>query len=299
MKRSILILLAVFSALASQGQQLPQFSQYLLNDYVINPATAGVDDYYEAKTNFRTQWVGINEAPRTYTLSVNGPLQHEKMGIGGYLFVDRTGPTQRTGLELSYSYHVKISNTINLSMAINAGILQYSVAGAEIRLEDENDAVLGQNKMSKTMPDAGFSFYLYADEFFFGASAPQLLQNKLDFGDGSVKPSGRLVNHYYVMGGYRYDIDDHFRLEPSFLLRLVKPVPMHYELSLRGIYDKMIWLGLSYRRNTAVALLAGYSFNESLSLGYAYDFIQTSINQYSSGTHEIMLSFKVKNKSLE
>lgn len=299
MGRIILFGFGLFMAFASKAQQLPQYSQYILNDYVLNPATAGVDDFFEAKTNYRSQWVGINEAPRTYILSVNGPLEHEKMGIGGYLFVDRTGPTQRTGLDLSYSYHVMLNDKINLSMSINAGLLQYTVAGSEIRLEDENDPALSENKMSKTMPDAGASFYLYADEYFFGVSAPQLLQNKLDFGEESVKPSGRLVNHYYVMGGYRYDINEQFQLEPSFLLRFVKPVPMHYELSLRTIYDKMAWLGVSYRRNTAIALLAGYSFNESLTFGYSYDFIQTSINQYSSGTHEIMLSFRIMNKSIE
>lgn len=286
-------------AVLVKAQQLPHYSQYILNDYVINPASAGVDNFYEAKTNFRSQWVGINEAPRTYILSVNGPLKHEKMGIGGYLFVDRTGPTQRTGIDLSYSYHVKLNDAINLSMSINAGILQYTVAGSEIRLEDENDPTLSENKMSKTMPDAGASFYLYHEDFFFGASAPQLLQNKIDFGDESVKPSGRLVNHYYVLGGYRYDINEQFQLEPSFLLRFVKPLPMQYEFSLRTIYDKMVWLGVSYRKNTAVALLAGYSFNESLTFGYSYDFIQTSINQYSSGTHEIMLSFRIKNRSIE
>lgn len=299
MGRSILFCLGILVAVGLRAQQLPQYSQYILNDYVINPATAGVDDYYEAKTNFRSQWVGINEAPRTYILSVNGPLEHEKMGIGGYLFVDRTGPTQRTGFDLSYSYHVKLNDEINLSFSVNAGILQYTVAGSEIRLENENDPAMADNKMSKTMPDAGASFYLYHDKFFFGASAPQLLQNKLDFGDESMKASGRLVNHYYVLGGYRYDINDQFQLEPSFLLRFVKPLPMHYEFSLRTIYDKMAWLGVSYRRNTAVALMVGYSFNESLTFGYSYDFIQTSINQYSSGTHEVMLSFRIKNKSIE
>lgn len=299
MGRSILFCLGILLAVLVKAQQLPHYSQYILNDYVINPASAGVDNFYEAKTNFRSQWVGINEAPRTYILSVNGPLKHEKMGIGGYLFVDRTGPTQRTGIDLSYSYHVKLNDAINLSMSINAGILQYTVAGSEIRLEDENDPTLSENKMSKTMPDAGASFYLYHEDFFFGASAPQLLQNKIDFGDESVKPSGRLVNHYYVLGGYRYDINEQFQLEPSFLLRFVKPLPMQYEFSLRTIYDKMVWLGVSYRKNTAVALLAGYSFNESLTFGYSYDFIQTSINQYSSGTHEIMLSFRIKNRSIE
>lgn len=299
MGRSILFSCCMLLAFFAKSQQLPQYSQYILNDYVINPATAGVDNYFEAKTNYRSQWVGINEAPRTYILSVNGPLEHEKMGIGGYLFVDRTGPTQRTGFDLSYSYHVMLNDEINLSFSINAGILQYTVAGSEIRLENENDPSLLDNKMSKTMPDAGASFYLYHEDFFFGASAPQLLQNKIDFGDESVKMSGRLVNHYYLIGGYRYDINEQFELEPSFLMRFVKPVPMHYELSLRTIYDKMAWLGVSYRRNTAIALLAGYSFNESLTFGYSYDFIQTSINQYSSGTHEIMLSFRIANKSIE
>src|SRR5690606_21941814 len=112
-----------------------------------------------------SQWVGIQDAPRTYVLSLNGPLEHEKMGIGGYIYMDKTGPTQRTGINMSYSYHVKLNDFIKLSMSINAGVFQYAVDGSAIRLKNENDDVLSDEQQNLTMPDAGASFYLYADNF--------------------------------------------------------------------------------------------------------------------------------------
>ncbi len=281
-----------FSAIA---QQLPQYSQYLLNKYVINPASAGTENYFLGQTNYRSQWDGIKDAPRTYILSVNGPL-NDAMGIGGYLFSDVTGPTRRTGFSLSYAYHVRLNSDIKLSMAINGGLLQYSVDGSEITFADPDDNLNSPSQESNLFPDAGFSLYLYGDNFFFGASAPQLIRNQLDF-DNSIKdPTGRLTSHYFITGGYTYSINSDFDIEPSMLLKYVQPVPLSYELSLRGLYKKTAWLGFSYRRSDALILLLGYTLQQNLSIGYSYDIIQSDIQNYSSGSHEIMLSVKFNKK---
>ncbi len=297
MKNRILILcLFVIAVLSSNAQQLPQYSQYLLNRYVINPASAGSENYFVGQTNYRVQWQGIQDAPTTYILSVNGPLANQKMGIGGYLFADVTGPTRRNGFNLSYAYHVNITTEVKLSMAINAGVLSYGIDGSEISFKDQTDNVLSRNPENNIFPDAGFSFYLYGSRFYFGASAPQLIQNQLDF-EGSIKdPTGRLVNHYFVTGGYTFDLNDMFQLEPNFLLKYVKPLPLQSEVTLRGIYQKMAWLGVSYRESDAVVLLGGLTFQDNISFGYSYDLIQSDISNYSTGSHEIMLSIRFNNK---
>lgn len=277
--------------LSSMAQQLPQYSQYLLNRYVINPASAGSEPYFVGQTNYRNQWAGIKDAPSTYILSVNGPL-NDKMGIGGYLFSDVTGPTQRTGFSLSYSYHLQLNSDLRLSMAINAGLLQYTVDGTEITFADNSDNILASARENNLFPDAGFSVYLYASNYFFGASAPQLIRNELDFENSIEDPSGRLTSHYFITGGYTYKLNDLFDIEPSLLLKYVQPVPLSYEISVRGIYDQMVWLGFSYRKSDAIVLLAGYTLQDNISIGYAYDFIQSNIGNYSSGSHEIMLSIK-------
>lgn len=292
MKKIILSgLLILMLAPILKAQQLPQYSQYILNRYVINPASAGSQNHFVGQSNYRSQWEGVKDAPRTYILSVNGPLANQKMGIGGYMFNDITGPTRRNGINFSYSYHVKITESMKLSMAINAGVLQYSVDGSEIRFENPDD--IGTQSLERNLlPDAGFSFYLYDKNYFLGASAPQLIQNQIDFENSIKDPSGRLRNHYFLMGGYTASLNDNFGLEPSFLLKYVDPVPVQYELTLRGIYKETAWLGVSYRREAAIGLLIGYTIQNSLSLGYSYDIIQSDISNYSTGSHEIMLSIK-------
>ena len=209
-KINIITLLLLAFAPLLKAQQLPQYSQYILNKYVINPATAGTENHYIGQSNYRTQWDGIKDAPRTYILGVNGPLQEGKMGIGGYMFTDITGPTRRNGINLSYSYHLKLTENLKLSMALNAGILEYSVDGSEITFENPDD-VASQSLERNVLPDAGFSIYLYGNNFFFGASAPQLIQNQINFEKSIGNQTGRLANHYFAMGGYTHAINSKFR----------------------------------------------------------------------------------------
>jgi type IX secretion system PorP/SprF family membrane protein len=182
-------------------------------------------------------------------------------------------------------------------MAINGGLLQYSIDGSEISFVDESDQVRTTIQERNLFPDAGFSIYLYGDNFYFGASAPQLIQNEIDFEGSITDPTGRLVNHYFVTGGYTYKLNSEFDLEPNFLLKYVKPLPLLYELTLRGIYQEKVWLGFSYRQNDAYVLMAGYTLQDNLSIGYSYDLIQSDIRNYSTGTHELMLSIKFNNRT--
>ena len=291
---SLLLLLTSFCV---WSQQLPQYTQYTLNRYIINPASAGSDNHFVGQTNYRSQWEGIKDAPRTYVLGVNGPIANQKMGIGGYVFADVTGPTQRNGLSLSYAYHLNLTERIKLSMAINAGLLLYTVDGTEIVFADSDpDVFFSPSKEDQLFPDAGFSFYLYGADYYFGASAPQLIQNQLDFENSIQDPSGRLTNHYFVTGGYNYELNENFEFEPSFLLKYVKPIPLQYEFTLRSIYQETLWLGASYRKGDAVGLLLGFVLQEHLSVGYSFDLIQSELRNYSTGTHEIMLSVKFNNK---
>lgn len=300
MKKIFIYTILLLSGIVElKAQQLPQYSQYILNRYVINPASAGSENYFVGQSNFRSQWEGIQDAPRTYIMSVNGPLKNQKMGIGGYLFSDITGPTRRNGFSLSYAYHFNISSEVKLSFAVNAGVLSYGVDGTEINFKDNSDQVASQSLEKSIFPDAGFSFYLYAPKYFIGASAPQLIQNQLDFENSINDPSGRLTNHYFITAGYTYELNSNINIEPSALVKYVKPAPVQYEFSLRGIYQKAAWFGVSYRKSDAVVLLGGYTFQDSFSIGYSYDLIQSSISNYSTGSHEIMLSIKFNNRTEE
>ena len=160
MKNYIVILVLILSGSAVFAQQLPHFSQYYLNDFLINPAVAGTRDYFEGKSSHRYQWEGITDAPRTYTLSVNGPMKNEKMGLGGYLFTDMVGPTRRTGFNLAYSYHVRLNETLKLSFGLSAGLLQFMIDGSKVTLRDEGDVILTNGVQKVLVPDAGWNLLI-------------------------------------------------------------------------------------------------------------------------------------------
>ena len=139
MKRLTILSVALLLGVFSYGQQIPQYSQYMINDYILNPAISGMHDHFEVKSNNRIQWVGVNDAPRTFLLSIHGPIKNMNMGLGGAIFSDVTGPTSRTGAYLSYAYHLKLSPSLKLGMGLSVGLLQFRIDGSQITLRDAGD----------------------------------------------------------------------------------------------------------------------------------------------------------------
>lgn len=291
-KRKLLYLLVLVTT-AAGAQQLPHFSQYMINDYVMNPAIGGSRDYVEGKSNNRYQWVGITDAPRTYVLSLQGPTKNRKMGIGGYLYTDITGPTRRTGVDLSYSYHIKVSEKIKLSFGVAGGLLQFAVDGSKINLRDEGDFALSNGLQSVIVPDFSAGFYLYSEKFYVGASAPQMLRSRLQFFD--YPTSSRLSEHYYAMAGYHLKITEDFEFEPSALVKFVKPAPVQYDIGGRFNYKQRVWIGGAYRNLDAFTGLVGFTW-KNLLFGYSYDFTTSNLKNYSTGTHEVMIGVKFAKK---
>lgn len=296
MKRLICILITVLGCTALQAQQLPQYSNYMINDYVLNPALSGTNDYFEVKSNNRYQWVGITDAPRTYILSANGPYKTKNMGYGGYVFTDITGPTRRIGLTFSYAYHAKLTETLKLSLGLSAGLLQFSVDGSKITLHDQNDLYISNGMQSVLVPDFGFGALLRHEKFFVGVSVPQLYQSKLKFFDYTTSTLSKLATHYFVTGGYKYSVNDNIRLEPSAMIKFVSPAPVKIDVGLRAIYKDMAWAGIAYRTNDAIVALVGYTYQNYLTFAYSYDITTTDLRNYSTGTHEIMFGLRFNNK---
>ena len=283
----------------SHAQQLPQYSQYLINDYVLNPGITGNKEYFAAKTNHRFQWVGLTDAPRTFILSMHGPIKAENMGVGGYLFTDVTGPTSRVGVYGSYAYHIDLNrDDMKLSLGLFGGIMQYNIDGSKITLVQKDDPLAKAGIESIVIPDAGAGAYWYGDKYYLGVSVPQLLQNKLELTDNGSE-IGRLTSHYFVMGGYKFELDSDFEIEPSFLMKYVAPVPVQFDISAKVSYQRTFWVGGSYRTDDAMSVLIGYSMQDKLFFGYSYDVTTTDLKNYSSGTHEVMLGMRFDVKKEE
>ena len=272
-----------------KAQQVPQYAQYMLNNYILNPAVSGTEDFYEVKSNNRYQWVGVTDAPFTYVLSVHGPHRKHNMGFGGAVYSDVTGPTSRTGAYLSYAYHVKLSQKLKLSFGLGFGVMQFKIDGSKVTLKEGNDPAMSNGVMSVIAPDATFGIQLYTKKFYFGVSMPQLIGNKLKFFDNVSDAQSRLARHLLIMGGYTFNLGDNWTVQPSFLLKYVTPVPMQIDLGLKIGYRDVVWAGSAFRIKDAVSVMAGFNIGKNIILGYAYDFPMSSLKNYSSGSHEVMI----------
>lgn len=295
MRKICILLVVLLPGFASFAQQIGQFSQYMLTDYIINPAFAGSRDYFDVRSINRYQWAGLQDAPRTFNLSVNGPLRNENMGLGGSLFTDVAGPTRRTGLQFSYAYHLRVGTTGRLGFSLSAGLLQFGIDASRLKLIDQNDPALFTTLRSKTLFDAKLGILYHTPDWFIGFTAPQLLQNRADlFATGNQL--ARLEDHYLLMGGYTFDLGNDIVIKPTFLLKYVHPAPLAFDLSARAIWRETVHAGLSYRHKEAIALMAGYEFRQTISVSYAYDITTSNLKNYSTGTHEFVLGFRFNQK---
>ena len=274
-----------------QAQQMPHYTQYMFNDFVINPAVAGVHDYYQIRTNHRFQWVGLLDPPMTNSIAFYGPHATMDMGYGGFVYHDVTGPTSRTGLTGSYAYNIAVTGDIRLSMGLYASVMQYRVDGTQLNPADVSDPVLLNMVSTSYLPDAGLGLYLYAEDFYVGLSAAQLLNNSIKIFDNK-DGLNRLKTHINLIGAYRFRIDQDWLIEPSMMLKGTAPKEFDFDITAKVEWQQKLWGGVSYRHRDAVAILIGYSFDESLFFGYAYDIGISELSKYNTGSHEIMIGYR-------
>jgi len=274
-----------------KAQQSPHFTQYMFNDFVINPAVAGTNDYYQIRSNNRFQWVGITDPPLTNTLSFYGPHGKLPMGFGAYFYNDVTGPTSRTGITGSYAYNIEMNRDMRLSGGLSFGLMQYKLDGTQVNPKDLTDLAIQPIVSSSYIPDAAIGFYLYAKNFYAGFSTNQLLNNKMNFYDAKTGLN-RLKSHFYLTGGYKYEINRDFTVEPSAIIKVTSPRTFQFDLTGRVIYQEMFWGGLSFRMNDAISVLLGYNYEDKFSFGYAYDMGVNGLRKFNSGSHELMIGYR-------
>ncbi|MFK8044476.1 MAG: type IX secretion system membrane protein PorP/SprF [Crocinitomicaceae bacterium] len=290
--RLILAIAILFVSVSAFGQQLPQQSQYMFNQYAINPAYAGVKDHWQTVMNSRYQWVGIVDAPRTVTLTAHGPFKNQKMAVGGMVYNDIVGPTRRLGFQGSYSYHIKLSKSIKLSLAASLGFNQWLVDTDKIAVVHEDDPFFTNGLIKSFSPDAKFAFYLYHKNWFFAGSSPQLLRNRLKFNDVSEISNSYLENHFYINGGYTFNLGSNFSLMPTALIKYVRAAPVKVDINVTATFKETVWLGIGYRTQDAIVAMLGYNHKDNLQFGYSFDYSATNLQAFNAGTHELFFAIK-------
>jgi len=295
--KKIILIIALFSAFQSVwAQQQTLNSQYMFNRFLINPAVTGNQEYIPIRLTARQQWIGVEEAPSTQSISAHMLLGNKNMGVGGYIFADRFGPETKVGIQASYSYILDINSRKGLKLAFGlaARAFQYKLNYNQLEVMDQDDNLLYQNSESTFVPDADFGVYLYNKKYFVGLSATQLIGMPVEITHTSIREND-MVRHYYLLGGYKFDIADDFQLEPSTIIRATEVTPFSADVNLRAIYQSNYWLGVSYRSSNTIAAMIGAKYKDFV-FGYSYDYTLSKMNNHQSGSHEIILGYNFGQK---
>ncbi|MEI7471279.1 MAG: type IX secretion system membrane protein PorP/SprF [Ferruginibacter sp.] len=330
--KSILVsaLVTAFLHNALMAQQKPHYTQYVLNNYILNPALSGIENYTDIKISHRHQWAGLTDAPVTTYLSIQGPLGKKDYktnpssfampgenprgrnywkdyepskphhGVGMQLIDDRTGPLGNFSIYGTYAYHIGINATTNLSAGIGIGMSKFSVNASKLNFGPTNPidpAVYGSGVLGKSRLDMNIGLWLYSSDFFAGLSAMQLIPSKIDFSNNIVKlTEGKKVPHLFASAGYRFLLNEDINVLPSVMIKYVQPLPLQAEVNVKFQYQDLVWAGASYRYKYGFAAMLGVNVLNSFNMSYSYDYSTTRLNTISSGTHEIMLGFIIGNK---
>ena len=339
MNRKLLFIPLLFVCVHVLGQQRPHYTQYILNNYILNPALSGIENYTDVKISSRDQWVGLNGAPKTTYFSIQAPIgkgdyrtsstsfevpgqnprgkyywenytaAEPHHGIGMTIVNDKTGSFNRFTANATYAYHIGLSPMMNLSAGFSAGITNVSIDKSKQDFSGNGDpydpatgaAISGE--INRIRPDLGVGLWLYSKNYFVGLSAQQIIPQKLSFSDDATFIStGRLIPHLFLTAGYRFLAGEDFNIIPSVMLKYVQGSSINNfqpEMNLKVQYRDLLWLGGSYRNKDGYAGMVGFNISNSFNVGYAYDITKTALNTVSRGTHEFLVGFIFGNKYSE
>jgi len=297
MKKLILFFSCILSLTAS-AQQLMNSSLYDLQGNLHNPAVAGVGGQTLIGATYRSMWSGIEGSPTTALIFGSTYLEKAKIGVGGYLYSDVTGPTSRKGIQTSYAYHIPLQKGGIFSVGLEARFQQFAIDKAMLIDAIGNDPVMG-GAANRFKGDAGLGVAYTSKKFQVGASVSQLIQSKLDFYSGSLSRTeeARLYRHFYLHGSYNWKVDANTTVIPNFLVIYLPNAPTEVQAGARVEHRELFWWGLSLRARQSWMLSAGVKVQKKLTLGYSFDIYSTPLSVFDKGpnAHEVILRYQFSN----
>jgi type IX secretion system PorP/SprF family membrane protein len=313
MKKLVYILFFLIIEQISFGQQLPLYSQYIYNKFLINPAVAGSDGYTSLNLTARKQWVGLSGSPQVFSFSAQTrflkhghkiitvkdnktifrPPNDARVGMGGTVFSYQSGLIQRTGFQVSYSYHLWLQKMTQLSFGLSFTGTYFRINEKQLSFYDQNDPMLNSDLLRGIfIPDATFGIYLLNRKYNVGFSANQLFSASAKIGNDAYA-NYKLYRHYYLFGSYSIEPNKDMEFRPSALI-MMSEQPIYKPLAEMGvnfIYKQSFWAGLSYRTSGAIIANLGVKYT-NMYIGYAFDFTLQQIQKITYGTHEINIAWK-------
>lgn len=283
-----LILGVFFVSSTVFGQKEPQYTQYMYNIGSFNPAYVGTVETPEIAALYRAQWIDIPGAPRTIRIGTNLPLSNETMGLGFNVVNDQLGPVTQTYADLSYSYQVNLSDETKLSFGMDAGGSFLNVDLSKGTFENPGEP-LNQEQITRFYPTIGAGLFMYADQWYLGASVPNFLTEGIYNDDVASIVEDKL--QFNFIGGYVFDLSDGLKFKPAFLVNTLSGAPVNINISTNFLINDVLTVGASYRVDNAFSGLAGFQISNGTFIGYSYDYNTNPLGEFNSGSHEVILKF--------
>jgi type IX secretion system PorP/SprF family membrane protein len=268
------------------GQQDPQYTQYMYNMNVINPAYAGSKENLSFGLLYRTQWTGIDGAPKTGTFFGHLPVG-EKVGIGLSVISDEIGPVRETNAYADFSYTLQLGGAHRLAFGVKAGATFHDIGIGGIDLIDPTDPFF--ENISSTTPNIGAGFFYYTDNYYVSFSVPNIL-NSVHL-DANGNKLGSEVSHYFLTGGYVFELSPNTKLKPSFMVKSAFNTPTSFDVNLNALFFEKFEIGASYRLDDSFSGLVNFAITPTVRIGYAYDSVTSDIRNYAPASHEFLLLF--------
>jgi len=294
MKKIVTLVIVLISGL-SYAQQDAQFSNYMYNTLSFNPAYAGSRGTTSIYLSQRTQWVGLEGAPSTNSLSYHSPLGSSNLGIGLSLLNDAIGPVEENLISLDISYSIRSSYDSQLAFGLRASAHMLNVDFTALNIFNPSDVLAQSNIDNRVSPNIGFGMFWYSDKSYVGFSIPNLLETRhINKGlNSSVSSISKERLHYHFTAGYVFNISQDILFKPAILTKIVSGAPLQLDISTNfQMYDKFT-IGASYRLDAAVSFLGGFQLNNNWFLGYGYDLDTNNLSTYNSGSHEVFLRYEI------
>ena len=296
MKRVTIILgtLAILSINFIYSQQDPQYTQYMYNMHIVNPAYAGSEGTLNIGLLHRTQWVGLDGAPKTTVAAINAPIK-KNIGLGLSVFADEIGPVKEQNAFVDVSYTIQTSDYGNLAFGLKGGFTFLDAKLSTLDLGDDIPDDVFDNDINDSYANFGAGAFYYTDHFYAGLSMPNMLNQFHLNRKGGIISSASEKMHYYLTSGYVFDLNDNLKLKPSVLLKGVEGAPLSIDLAGNVLINNKFELGVSWRIDDSINALMNVEVARGFRIGYAYDYTLSNLGDFNSGSHEIIILITISN----
>jgi type IX secretion system PorP/SprF family membrane protein len=300
MKKLVTCLLLLAFAKTLTAQQDPQYSQYVYNPIVVNPAYAGNRGVASIVGLHRSQWVGLVGAPRTQTLSFQTPISNSRVGLGLSIVNDEIGPSEETYVSVDFSYTIPVGDQARLSFGLKGGVHVLDVDFTRLNIFDIGDFRVTENVENKLSPTVGLGVYYHTKKYYLGLSSPNLLQTD-HFEDRNDNSSATYIaserRHLFGTAGYVFYVNDAIKFKPATMIKLVQGAPLQLDLTASFLFNEKLTLGVAYRWSAAVTGLVGFQLSEQVLIGFAYDRETTELGNaiFNDGSYELFIRLEFFN----